>query len=268
MGNKPSQIPIVEEVLVQEMVQEVIPDPVSDPSAWIIDNPIAHVFLLHDFGVKFMFMLGYTFYAGVKVFKACEGKSTAYKLVMMIFASTGGGILVPIFVNGMPVVIANDAYPIAIGISFALHYYFPILRNILAHSKIMKTAITVMYEVTRAYVVVLFTSSSAKVIPASLFSFPVFGPMFCGAISGVGGAFMPLSKGLDPIKDGLDYKMLTAALGAACYHIFMSTSLSEGCIEAKDKAHFHLTMLFVSVALANLFELSPPKSVSQSKKED
>ena len=209
---------------------------------------MSSVFSLIDYGYSFALRC---ILIGVKVFKACEGKSISYKFVMMSLACTGGGILVPIFVNGVPVLISNDAYPIAIAISFALHQYFPVLRDVLSHSDILTVAVTIMYEVVRAYVVVLFTSSTAKSIPASLFSFPVFGPIFCGAISGVGGAFMPLSKGLDPISDGLDYKMLTSIIGATCFHIFMSTSMSEGCVEAKEKAHIHMTMMFAFVGVAH-----------------
>jgi hypothetical protein len=47
---------------------------------------------------------------------------------------TGGGILVPIFINAIPVPLAQDAYPIAIAVSFTLHSYFPILKDILALS--------------------------------------------------------------------------------------------------------------------------------------
>lgn len=43
---------------------EIMEESMEDPTAWMIENPIAEVFLLHDFGVKFMFMLGYTFYTG------------------------------------------------------------------------------------------------------------------------------------------------------------------------------------------------------------
>jgi len=41
-----------------------VEEPVVDPTAWMIENPIAETFLLHDFPVKFMFLLGYTFYTG------------------------------------------------------------------------------------------------------------------------------------------------------------------------------------------------------------
>ncbi len=49
--------------------------------------------------------------------------------------------MVPIFLNGVPVPLANDAYPIAILTSFALHYYFPILREVAALSNIFKVRV-------------------------------------------------------------------------------------------------------------------------------
>ena len=52
--------------------------------------------------------------------------------------------MVPIFLNGIPVPLANDAYPVAILTSFALHYYFPILREVAALSKIFKVSILSM----------------------------------------------------------------------------------------------------------------------------
>jgi uncharacterized membrane protein YeiH len=56
----------------------------------------------------------------------------------MIMACTGGGILVPIFINSIPVPLAQDAYPIAILTSFAMHTYFPIMREVLELSPVFK----------------------------------------------------------------------------------------------------------------------------------
>ncbi len=68
----------------------------------------------------------------MKIFKAAPKTApVSYKLVSMILACTGGGILVPIFLNGIPVPLANDAYPIAILTSFAIHYYFPIIGEVI-----------------------------------------------------------------------------------------------------------------------------------------
>ena len=58
----------------------------------------------------------------------------------MIMACTGGGILVPIFINKIPVPLSQDAYPLAILVSFFLHQYVPVLREVLGLSKLFKVS--------------------------------------------------------------------------------------------------------------------------------
>ena len=97
----------------------------------MLDNEIANFLLLNQKEVLYMCMLGYTFLHGSKVFVATKDKPISYKLVSMILACTGGGILVPLFINKIPVPLANDAYPIAILVSFAIHHYFPIVSDVM-----------------------------------------------------------------------------------------------------------------------------------------
>ena len=76
---------------------------------------------------------------GSKVFATIGDKAPfSYKFASMIMACTGGGILVPIFINKIPVPLSQDAYPIAILVSFFLHQYFPVLREVLTLSKLFK----------------------------------------------------------------------------------------------------------------------------------
>ena len=92
-----------------------------------------------------------------------------------------------------------------------------------------------LYEAYRAYVVVKFTAAAGKVIEPSEFSFAIFGPIFCGTIAGCGGAFLPLDKGLDPIKDhGLAPPMFSAFVGAVFYHLFVN--LRTDVTKAPEKA--------------------------------
>lgn len=113
--------------------------------------------------------------------------------------------------------------------------------------------------------VLTFTLAANAAIAPSLFAFPLFGPIMCGAVSGCGGAFLPMSKGLDPIVNGLASPMSTACAGAAAVHLFLNTSLSDGVINAKEKAHLHLVLFFIVVGLANGLNLSVKKA--KSKKE-
>lgn len=244
------------------------PVEIMDPTAWMIDNIVSD-FLLMPGAVLYMGMLGYTFFAGCKVFKALPADSSvSYKFVSFLLACTGGGILVPIFLNGVPVPLANDAYPIAIIASFCLHFYFPVLREVAALSKIMKVILIVFYECIRASVVVKLTYLAGAKIDPSVFAFPLFGPVFCGTIGGCGGGFMPLSKGLDPIKNGMSSPIQTAFIGALCFHLFMNSSMGESCIDAKTKAQVHMTLYFIGAGIVNAFGLSAKKTVEiKTKKE-
>jgi hypothetical protein len=182
----------------------------------------------------------------------------------MILKCNGGGIIVPILINAIPVTLGIDAYAIAIFISFLLHMYFPILRDIIQLSPIFKSSCIVLYEVMRASVVIKLTTTAGKVIPPSEFNFAVFGPIICGTIGGCGGAFLPFNKGLDPIKDtGLAQPMLSAFIGATFYHLFINTSLSNGIIKADQKAHVLVAIFFITHHLATVFETkSSPRTVT------
>lgn len=85
----------------------------------------------------------------------------------------------------------------------------------------------------------------------------------CGTVGGCGGAFLPLNKGLDPVLAGMQPPMTSAFVGAALVHFFMNTSLSEGIIDAKEKAHLHLAVFFILVGLANGLNLGAAAKVKK-----
>lgn len=130
----------------------------------------------------------------------------------------------------------------------------------------------VLYETMRASVVFKLTTAAAAAIAPSEFSFPVFGPIFCGTIAGCGGAFLPLDKGLKPLDKGMAPNMATALIAATFLTFFLNTSLSEGVIDAKKKAHFTVALFFVSYGLyldAGLSRFFKPRfSTSSAKKEN
>jgi hypothetical protein len=120
-----------------------------------------------------------------------------------------------------------------------------------------------MFEIQRANVVCVLTKLAATNIAPSQFSFAVFGPIMCGAVGGCGGAFFPLSQGLDPIYAGLTPPMKTALVAAACFHLFTSTSLSDGCIDAAKKAQFHVALFFIASGLVTAFDLQGKKTMKE-----
>ena len=110
-----------------------------------------------------------------------------------------------------------------------------------AFSSHYQTIVIIFYEAVRAKVVTTFTVGAASAIAPSTFSFPVFGPIICGTIAGCGGAFLPLNK--------------------------VSTSLSEGVVDAKAKAHLHLALYFILVGLVTGLDLGAKKEEVKTKKE-
>jgi hypothetical protein len=105
-----------------------------------------------------------------------------------------------------------------------------------------------LYETMRAFVVCKLTSAAGAAIAPSEFGFPIFGPIFCGTIAGCGGAFLPLNKGLDPIKDtGLAPPMFSALIGATFYHFFIS--LVTGVIHVEKKAKVIVAFFFISFGM-------------------
>ncbi len=124
-----------------------------------------------------------------------------------------------------------------------------------------------LFEIQRANVVCTLTKLAAASISPSQFSFAVFGPIICGAVGGCGGAFFPLSQGLDPIYSGLTPPMKTALVAAACFHLFLSTSLSDGCIDAAKKAQFHVALFFVASGLVTAFDLQGKNAKEEPEKK-
>jgi hypothetical protein len=110
--------------------------------------------------------------------------------------------------------------------------------------------------------------------------------------SGCGGGFLPFDKGLSPIKDGLvspaktgkflsleltEYGVIPethvmdlfkAFIGATTLHLFLNTSMSDGCINAKSKAQVYLALFFIAVGVVEALGLSAKKEkVVKTKKE-
>ena len=216
-----------------------------------------------------MCMVGYTFLHGCKVFKKIGDDAPAsYKFINMLLACTGGGILVPIFLNTIPVPLAVDAYPVAILTSFLIHTYFPVLREVVEMSSIFKAVVIVFYETVRTYVVTLFTGAAAAAIAPSQFAFPIFGPIICGTIGGCGGAFLPFDKGLDPIKaNGLAPPMFSAFVGATFFHLF--THFAEenySVVDAPKKGRVFVALFFIAYAFhkAGIFPSAKAAAASSS----
>lgn len=126
----------------------------------------------------------------------------------------------------------------------------------------------------RAFVVTKLTGAAAAAIVASDFSFPIFGPIFCGTIGGCGGAFLPMSKGLDPLKDGLQPPMLSAFIAATFFHLVTTLATDVTYVEKKAKVAVALFFITYGMYTNGVFDsfMAPakkeePKVVDKKKKQ-
>jgi hypothetical protein len=114
----------------------------------------------------------------------------------------------------------------------------------------------------RAYVVTKLTLGAQGAIAPSDFSFALFGPIFCGTIGGCGGAFLPFSKGLDPIKDkGLAPPMFSAFIAATFFHLF--TTFATDVIDVQEKGKVMVALFFITYGM---YEKGVFKSLMPAKK--
>jgi hypothetical protein len=112
----------------------------------------------------------------------------------------------------------------------------------------------------RAFVVTKLTLAAGAAIPASEFSFPLFGPIFCGTIAGCGGAFLPLNKGLEPIKNGIEPPMFSAFVAATFLHLFV-TFIADDIPHGVKKAKVAVAAWFILHSMyANGFFSVPSKN--------
>jgi len=241
----------------------------------MLSNVFADFVLMNTSEIKYLCMFGYAFLHANNVFNTdAAQKSFAYKFVHLMMSATGGGIIVPILLNLIPVPIAMDAFPIAILAAFFLHSNFPILREVYKLSSLMKVCVIIMFEIFRASVVCKFTSVAGASIPPSDFAFPLFGPIFCGTIAGCGGAFFPLTKGLDPIANGLPPPMRSAFWGATFFHLSSNLAYKHGGAmvgETGKKAQLIVATGFCCYSLSKAWMTttkptnSPPAAVGKKK---
>jgi hypothetical protein len=182
--------------------------------------------------------------------------SDSYKFVTMIMKCTGGGILVPLFLNLIPFPLRYDSYAMAVLAAFVVHNYYPVLREVFHMSLLLKIPCIVLYECVRAYVVVSLTAAGAAHIPASEFAIPIFGPIICGTIGGCGYKFLPLNIGLSPLEHGLQQPMVSALLGSS---FFYAWTLLSGVPRAHDKGQVLVAIFFIAYNLSTTFQAKKTK---------
>jgi len=62
--------------------------------------------------------------------------------------------------------------------------------------------------------------------------------------------------------------MLTALIAATCFHLYINTSLSDGCIDATKKAKVYVALFFIATGLISALDLSSKSDVVVTKAKE
>jgi len=180
--------------------------------------------LLLQYEVKMLATFVYTFrgLANVRgVHKA--GANSAFIFIAALMQSAGGGIVIPLLMNKTPAPFVNDMLVMTLIINMAVQHFAPSVVEIATDSTLINALLSTTFEIYRANGVCGAVKLGNSSLPASLdIGFPLFGPIFMGSIAGCAGGFLPLSKGLDPLKAGCKPNMKSGFAAAIFFHFWLN----------------------------------------------
>jgi uncharacterized membrane protein YeiH len=163
-------------------------------------------------------MLGYCIFIAQKVKVNLPSARWLESGLATLLTAFGGGTIVPLLL-GKPVVWlrANDLFLYHVTLAWILvnaspleHYVRELLRAPAAGA-----ALNLLFQSFRAAVVFALMAMAKKAeVPGGV---GTAGLLVCGTLGGCGGIFLPLSKGLEPVRNGAPVLMETAFTATAAY---------------------------------------------------
>ena len=179
-------------------------------------------------------MLGYCVFIAQKVKINLPSARWLESGLATLLTAFGGGTIVPLLL-GEPVVWlrANDLFMyhvtlawLLVNVSPAEHYVHKLLR-----SRAAGTALNLLFQSFRAAVVFALMGMAKKAqVPGRV---GTAGLLVCGTLGGCGGIFLPLSKGLEPVRNGAPVLMETAFTATAAYlaaGAFLRTEFGQSAV--------------------------------------
>ena len=235
------------------------PAPPPTPPA-ILDNGLADFLVLSTPEIKNMCMFFFLW-----MIVAANQSKTVKDFASCLLASAGGGILIPIFLNDLPVFLKSETFLVYLMANFLLFKYLPGLRDLTKGSTTLLLFASFCAETFRANAVCAFVTAGMNAVGGTgeVFSFPLFAPIICGTLGGCGGGFFPLSKGLAPLDNGLNSKQRTALVGAIFFHLYTQTQKPLSAELAVMAGKMIVSVYFIFVAVSA--ELSQPTFIAKAK---
>jgi uncharacterized membrane protein YeiH len=166
--------------------------------------------LLADAPLWWGTLFGYALAVAIAVQKSGAAKNFYQGWVLTCLTGYGGGTLVPMLCGKPGVLIQNEAaVPMAL-IAWSLVSYVPQIKS-MAATLPGAVMLSLCFETFRCTVMMNCANMAVASLAApKAYSVATIGPLICGMLGGVGGGFMPVSLGVSPLDNGLNWRMRSA----------------------------------------------------------
>jgi len=174
---------------------------------------------LTDARLWYAFIFGYCLAVSLLVRKANKEKGiNFYKgAALSCLMGYGGGTLCPILCGIPGVLVQNEVAVPMMVFAWSLSSLGAV-EAFLLRNPIGLAILSTTFEVFRCQVMMGCAAMAvANLQPPKSYPVATVGPLICGMLGGIGGGFMPLSVGLEPLNNGPNWRISSAF----CFSVWM-----------------------------------------------
>ena len=192
-----------------------IPEPTATPLDMIMDA------FLYAGDFKWMFyatLIGFNIANARAIKGASPNINYFHGCALMVLTNYGGSTLAAVMC-GKPVVFAvNEALvSVCLSVWTAIYLSGDLILKFSKDTGVGAVLTSICYETMRCHVLMNSSAMAANTLTSQL-AVPapdrvaLVGPLIAGVLGGCGGGFMPLNKGLDPLANGTNWRIMSAMI--------------------------------------------------------
>lgn len=217
------------------------PAPVPTPDASPLDMLRDALLFAGDFKMLFYItLIGFSM-VNSRVVLASKPKDKKkinffHGAALMVLMNYGGSTIAAVMCGKPVAFCCNEALvPVALGTYAAMYFAGDSLNAIFKDTAAGAVVTSLCYEIMRCHVLMNCTAMAQKTLAPQL-AVPsddrvaIIAPLIAGILGGCGGAFMPVNKGLEPLENGTNWRIVSAMICSAWLFLSMQYPDSKAAI--------------------------------------